>query len=172
MQSEWPRRIVLIGTPGSGKTTLATQLAPLLNLEIVHRDAYQHHPDDRKGEFPAHQRQGVLSALRSASSGWILDGAPYWYEDEVYPFADMIVALDYPKLLVLWRCIRKASQRRELGELLDEESSFRWALRVHGQRRQEIAELEERLQGRVMVHKSPYQTREWLRELASDAASR
>jgi adenylate kinase family enzyme len=88
-----PERIVIIGCAGSGKTTLARALAALLGARHLERDA---HGDD---EAPGFATQ-VAAAIAAAGSRWVFDGAPYNAELLVYPHADTVVALDYPRRVV------------------------------------------------------------------------
>jgi adenylate kinase family enzyme len=163
------RRLVVIGAPGSGKTTFAVELSKLLNIAYIGRDQHTD-PNDPPEEFPSGQRRGVMKAIGTAASGWILDGAPYWYEADVYPITDTILAFDYPKPLVLWRCVRRTASnliagREKLRELLNEEHPLSWAWKVHGQRRTEISRLLSESQSRVIVFRSPKLTRHWLHRL-------
>jgi adenylate kinase family enzyme len=88
-----PERIVVIGCAGSGKTTLARALAVRLGARHIERDALG---DD---EAPSFATQ-VAAAIDAAGSRWVFDGAPYNAELAVYPQADTVVALDYPRRVV------------------------------------------------------------------------
>lgn len=170
------RRIVVMGAPGSGKSTLARRLSRLLGLVYIERDAHNN-SEDPSDSFPIGQREGVMRAIEAASEGWILDGAPYWYEDEVYPLADTIISFDYRKTLVLWRCVRRtvgnmAAGRERPRELLNEEHPLRWAWKVHGERRNEISRLASDFGERVVVLRSAQATRSWLSRLVADVESR
>ena len=145
---------------------------PFRTLALFHvqRDAHNH-PDDRADGLPARQRSGVLATIAAAPAGWILDGAPYWYEDEVYPRADLIVALDFPKAIVLWRSLRRVlgnilAGRERVREAFAKDHALRWAWKVHAERREEIALLERRLPN-VVVLRSPRAIRRWLRGIPS-----
>jgi adenylate kinase family enzyme len=88
-----PQRVVVIGCAGSGKTTLARALAARLGAPHIERDALGH--DEAPG-FAAH----VGATIDAAGRSWVFDGAPYNAELLVYPRADTIVALDYPRRVV------------------------------------------------------------------------
>ena len=50
-----------------------------------------------------------LSAIAqmAARPRWVLDAAPYYADELVYPAVDTVLFLDYPKPLVLWRVLRR-----------------------------------------------------------------
>ncbi len=65
------KRIIVIGCPGSGKTTFAEKLRDRLGLPLYYLDALWHKPDRThipREEFDA--RLGEILAL----DGWIIDG--------------------------------------------------------------------------------------------------
>ena len=84
-----PERVVVIGCAGSGKTTFSRVLARRLGAWHIERDTLG---DDESPEFPGR----VRAAIEGAGRRWVFDGAPYNAEPQVYPFADTLVALDYP----------------------------------------------------------------------------
>jgi adenylate kinase family enzyme len=98
-----PERVVVIGCAGSGKTTLAHALAARLGAPHIRRDALG------EDEAPGFAAQ-VAAAVAAAGSRWVFDGAPYNAEMVVYPPADTVVALDYPRRVVLGR-VRTRSPR-------------------------------------------------------------
>jgi hypothetical protein len=96
-----PERIVLIGCAGSGKTTLARALAVRLGGRHIERDALG---DD---EAPGFALQ-VAAAIDAAGPRWVFDGAPYNAELIVYPHADTVLALDYPRWVVQRRVLARS----------------------------------------------------------------
>jgi len=90
-----PERVVVVGCAGSGKTTLARALARRLGARHIERDVLG---DDESPAFPAR----VGAAVERAGRRWVFDGAPYNAELLVYPYADTVVALDYP-----WPVVRR-----------------------------------------------------------------
>ncbi len=161
-----PRRIVVVGCCGAGKTTLTRALSQRWNLTHIQRDDFDH-PDDPTDATPLVQRSGVLAAIDAAVEGWILDAAPYWYEDEIYPRADLIIGLDYAKPIVLWRCIKRTLGNILAGRetplaFLSKDHAIRWALTVYSKRRREIGALADRF-STLIVFRSPRAARRWLK---------
>jgi hypothetical protein len=98
-----PERVVVVGCAGSGKTTLARELAARLGARHIERDALG---DDQAPGFAAL----VAAAVEAAGRRWVFDGVPYNAEAVVYPRADALVALDYPRRVV-WRRVVARSLR-------------------------------------------------------------
>jgi hypothetical protein len=103
------RRIVIVGCPAAGKSTLATQLSAALGLPVVRRDDL--------GELGSDSyREAIIKMV--ATPAWILDGPPFFEEDVVYAAADMILWLDTPKSSVLWWGLKRAFAESRGGESL------------------------------------------------------
>lgn len=65
------KRIIVIGCPGSGKTTFAEKLNRITGLPLYHLDAIWHKPD--KTHIPREEfDQRILEIL--ATDRWIIDG--------------------------------------------------------------------------------------------------
>ena len=102
------KRIVIIGRTGSGKTTLARELAAALDVPHVELDALYFGP--RFSTVP-------LSVLRERTSAavagdrWVTDGNKSTVRDLVWPRADTIIWLDYPLVVSLWRLRGRALWR-------------------------------------------------------------
>jgi hypothetical protein len=142
-----PERVVVIGCAGSGKTTLSQALAVRLGARHIERDALGY---DESPDFATQ----VAAAVDAAGSRWVFDGAPYNAEMVVYPYADTVVALDYPRWVVqrrvLARSVRLWLTRRADGAHTSTDPPWRWwaphhpvgwAARTHAARHAEIAEL-------------------------------
>ena len=135
------RRIAIVGTTGSGKTTLAEQLAPLLDAEHIELDALFWTPGWRP-VMPELFRQRVEAA--TSGERWIIAGIYGQVRDLVWGRADTLIWLDFALPLVLrrlavrtvkravtrenlWNTGNRESLRRALGK----QSILRWALRTH-----------------------------------------
>ena len=102
-------RIVIVGCPAAGKSTLATQLGVALAIPVIRRDDL--------GELgSAPYREAIIKMV--ATPAWILDGPPFFEEDVVYAAADMILWLDTPKSSVLWWGLKRAFAESRGGESL------------------------------------------------------
>jgi adenylate kinase family enzyme len=144
-----PPKIAVIGTSGSGKTTVARELARRLGLPHVELDALFWGPGWT--ETPADEfRRRVAAATQG--SGWVVDGN---YEsklgDLVLGRADTVVWLDVPLRVALSRVTRRTIRRIGIGEELWNgnreswrggffgwESMFVWTIRSHFKRRRQV----------------------------------
>lgn len=64
-------KIIIIGCPGSGKTTFAKKLAKYTNLPLYYLDAIWHKPD--KTHIPREEFDEIITDIFS-SDKWIIDG--------------------------------------------------------------------------------------------------
>src|SRR5437588_12631034 len=107
------RRVLVIGAPGSGKTTLAARLAERLSLPVVFLDVHYWTPGWQAPEAVA-WRQRVAALLESPN--WIMDGNFSETFDLRMPRADTLVWLDYPRSTclrrVMLRCLRDYGWQR------------------------------------------------------------
>jgi len=170
-------RIVIIGRTGSGKTTLARELAAALGIPHVELDALYFGPDF--STVP-------LSVLRERTSAaiagdlWVTDGNKSAVRDLVWPRADTIIWLDYPFVVSLWRLGKRAlwrtavlkAQAAQSGkrtglprQLVSAAKGVLTALRSHmGQRREYplMFAQPENQHLAVIRLRSPRATRRWL----------
>jgi adenylate kinase family enzyme len=141
------RRIVVIGSTCSGKTTLAAQLAQRLGVRHVELDALHWQPNWTETPLDVF-RAHVADALRS--NEWVVDGNYRMVRDIVWTRADTIIWLDYALPVILARLFRRTLRRvvtreelwngnRETlrGVLLSRDSLFWWALKTYRRRRRE-----------------------------------
>lgn len=103
-------RIVIVGCPAAGKSTLAKRLGKTLDIPVVSRDDL--------GELGSDPYRAAINQM-VGTPAWILDGPPFFEEDVVYAAADMILWLDTPKSSVLWWGLKRAfAEARSGGTLM------------------------------------------------------
>jgi adenylate kinase family enzyme len=168
-------RIVVVGTTGSGKTTLARQLAQRLGVPHVELDALHWEPGWTEAPTAVF-RQRVAEALKGNS--WVVDGNYHTVRDIVWSQANLLVWLDYRLAVLLWRLWRRTIvrhiTRKELWNgnresfrttFLSRESILLWQLQSYRRRRREYPQtfaLPEYSHLRVVRLRSPGETRRWL----------
>lgn len=172
------RRIAVVGTTGSGKTTMARRIAQRLAIAHVELDALHWGPDWTPAPTEAF-RERTAQAL--SGDAWVVDGNYSKVRDIVWSRADTVVWLDYPLPVILgqlaWRTLRRVITREELwqgnrerfaAQFASRDSLFLWALRTYPRRRREYPALLERPEYAhlTLAHlRSPRAARHWLASL-------
>jgi adenylate kinase family enzyme len=170
------RRIIVTGSTGAGKSTLAGALARRLGVPHVELDALYWDPGWTAAP-PDLLRERVDAAL-PADGAWVVDGHYRAVRDLVWGRADTLVWLDYPLPLVFWRlfwrCIVRGIKNVELfngnreelwKHFFTRESLFLWLLKSHGRRGRENREALARPEFghlRVQRFRWPGQAQRWL----------
>jgi adenylate kinase family enzyme len=110
------KRVVIVGTSCSGKTTLASQFGDILHSKPVHLDFlywlpnWQNRPDDEFRE--------LISEI-TTQGNWIIDGNYSRVQDLIWPRATHLIWLNYSFLTVVGRAFR-----RTINRLLNQEELF------------------------------------------------
>jgi adenylate kinase family enzyme len=145
------RRIAVIGTTGSGKTSLAHLISERLGIPHVELDALNWEPGWKEAPI-ATFRERVARAL--SADAWVADGNYSKVRDIVWSRADTLVWLDYPLPLILRRLVgrtfRRVTSQEELWSgnreslrtaLFSRDSLLIWALKTYRRRRREYPAL-------------------------------
>ena len=177
-------RILILGGTGSGKTTLARELAAALHVPHVELDSLYFGPEFSTAPLPL-LRERTSAAI--AGDRWVTDGNKRAVRDLVWPRADTIVWLDYPLALRLWRLAKRARRRTsvlkaqaaETGgqtglarQVLAAARGVLTALRSHAGQRREYPRMFAEPANRhlaVVRLRSPRATRQWLARATAGA---
>lgn len=99
------RKILVIGSGGAGKSSFARRLGKLLDIEVIHLDTLYW----KAGwvETPKAAWAETVAGLVRRDS-WIMDGNYSGTFDIRFQACDAVVFLDMPRLLCLWRVLKRA----------------------------------------------------------------
>jgi len=135
-----PRRVLVGGTSGAGKTTLAATIADVLGCPRIELDALHHGPGwIPRPEFAA----DVVRFI--AGSTWVTEFQYDAVRDLLLERADLFVWLDLPRPVVMRSVVRRTLDRRLRREelwngnqepplrtfLTDSDHIVRWAWRMY-----------------------------------------
>jgi adenylate kinase family enzyme len=99
------KRILVLGSCGSGKTFLTRELSRILDLPAVHLDASFWHPGWVSTPQPEWRRV-VTSLIRQNS--WIMDGTYESTLDLRIPAAEVIIMVNRPRWSCLWGVVSRS----------------------------------------------------------------
>lgn len=169
------RRILVYGVTGAGKTTAAERIAAITGLpwhsvdEITWKPGWISVPEEE-------QRREVTKIC--ATDAWILDTAYGTWVDVPLARAQLVVALDYPRWLSLYRLLRRtvtrAVDKRPIcngnvetwRNALSRDSILVWHFRSFARKRARIrAWCDDPQAPRVLQFTSPRELREWIDSL-------
>ena len=98
------KKVLVIGSSGSGKSTFARRLGEILKLPIIHLDSIFWHSDwveTPKDEW----RTKVAKAIQGDS--WILDGNYSATMDLRLPVCDTVIFLETPRIICVYRILKR-----------------------------------------------------------------
>lgn len=166
------KRVLIIGSPGAGKSTLATEIARLTGLPLIHLD--QHHwrsgwVEPTKAEWRAQVEE--LAARES----WVMDGNYGGSLPLRLKRADTVIYLDFPAWLCVTRILRRIAAshgrtRADMAEGCPEHFNMEFLIYTamfpwSGRKR--VAAALRRYDGPLIRLKSPREVRRFLAGLGS-----
>jgi adenylate kinase family enzyme len=176
-----PRRILVYGVTGSGKSRLAARLSDFYGVDWYSVDDLTWQP----GWVPVsddEQRRRI--ARICAQPEWILDTAYGSWLDLPLARVEMIVALDYPRWFSLQRLVRRTAvrlvdrrticngNRENLRLLFSRESIIAWHFRSFARKRRRIRRWSADPDGPLVFRfTSARQTQRWLAGVPSPGSA-
>jgi len=169
------QRILIVGSGGAGKSTLARRLSEILDIEVIHLDSLFWKPGWIESD-PA-EWQKTLEWVMSRDS-WIIDGNYSRTLPKRLEACDTVVFLDLPRIVCLWRALKRVVRhygrtRPDMPEGCPERFDLeflRWIWNFPGATRQEVLALLDSHRGnRTVFH---LRTRQDIANFLADAGAR
>ena len=170
-------RVLVIGSPGAGKSTLARQIADRIGLPLIHLDAerWQSGWIERDRDEWQERLDGMV-----ARPSWVIDGNYGSSLPQRLARADTVIDLNYPTWLCLWRVLRRVVSLRgrvrpDMAAGCPERFDLEFLAYVALFRRDVRPANAARIAGftgRVLRFSNPAATESWLSGLANRAADR
>jgi adenylate kinase family enzyme len=175
------QHIVVIGSTGAGKSTLAKALAKIIGGDFIELDALHWEPNWTEAAPEVFQER-IETAI--SSEVWVVAGNYQSVRDIVWKRADAILWLDYPFHLVFWRMItrtiRRAVTREQLWngnrenfwdhlKLWSDQSLVHWLFKTYWMRKREypmLFALPQNAHLTVIRFTHPAPAEKWLRGLS------
>jgi adenylate kinase family enzyme len=165
-------RILVYGVTGSGKTRLAERLSVATGIAWHSVDDLTWEPDWIA--VPEDEQRRRIKAI-CAEERWVLDTAYGMWLDVPLARVELIIALDFPRWLSLFRLIRRSlaraidgrsmcnGNRESLRHLLSADSIIVWHFKSFSRKRGRIQAWEADPTGpEVIRFTSPRQVQRWL----------
>jgi adenylate kinase family enzyme len=175
------RRILVYGVTGSGKSTLARRIAEATGLPLYLADEFTWRPGWTP--VPEDEQRAQFEEI-CARDEWVLDTAYRTWLDVALARAELIVALDYPRLLSLGRLVRRTATRivdhqpicngnyETLRQALSRDSILAWHFRSFSRKRRQMRAWAGNPAGpAVLLFRRPRETDAWLQALDWDQSS-
>lgn len=171
-----PERILVYGVTGSGKTVLAERISAATGIPWHAVDELTWEP----GWVPVpHDEQRRRIATICAGERWVLDSAYGRWLDLPLARAELIVALDFPRWLSLFRVVRRGvgraidgraicnGNRESFRRLVSQDSIVRWHFRSFSRKRARLRMWEADPNAPAVVRlTSPRRVERWLGRVA------
>jgi adenylate kinase family enzyme len=181
MQKTFPyKRVVVIGTTSSGKSTLANHIAKKFYLHFVELDALYWEENWTPAPILIFFER-VENTVEEEN--WVIAGNYSSVRHIVWQRAQVIIWLDYPFHIVFWRLIRRMIHRVTTKELLwgknvekgwthlkvwSPDSLIHWLFKTYWRRKKETPLLLSHYPHLRVIHfKHPREAEEWIHKVDS-----
>ena len=167
------RRVLVLGCPASGKSTLSRKLASIKGLPLVHLDRIFWRPnwvEATEDEFQA------SLAAELGKDAWIIDGNYGRTLAQRLERADTAILLDFPRRVCLCRAVKRSVTgwgrwRPDMGEGCPEKLDpefLRFIWRFGRDHRSKLLAEFDRFPGKKIVLRSPAEVSRFVASLSSE----
>ena len=104
-------KIIVIGCPGSGKSTLTAKMENILNYPVMHLDKVYH--IDNNTRISTEQLIQKVDQFANAYNDWIIDGNYITTMEQRIVLADTIVLLDIDTQTCVENAIARSKKQRQ-----------------------------------------------------------
>lgn len=174
------KRVVIIGSTGSGKTTLAKKLSAQFGLAFTDLDDLNHLPGWKTRLAEEFRR---LTDIATSQEKWVVAGNYSRLHDLTWGRADTVIWLDYSFWTIARQLALRSFRRAATGEpvcngntetwrklLFSKESIFLWFLKSFPEKKKKYTPVFSNPAAYPALSlvwlKSPQQTEQWLRSLS------
>jgi adenylate kinase family enzyme len=103
------KKIMIIGSGGAGKSTLARAISEKINIEVYHLDALLWKPNWK--QVSKEQQRSTQEEIVQKEE-WIIDGNYGGTMDVRFQAADTIIFMDIHRIICVYRAIKRSFQYR------------------------------------------------------------
>lgn len=169
------KKIMIVGSEGAGKSTLARKLNEIMGIKLFHLDRLFWKPD-----WECISKEELGAKIRSIITleSWIIDGNYSSTMEMRLKEADTIIFLDFPLWLCLWGVIKRkfmyeGKTRPDITEGCKEKLDWefiKWILTFPLKKRKSIHEkIKKYSEGRnIFIFKNRKEVKEFIKMLSKD----
>lgn len=106
-------KIIVIGSPGSGKSTLSKRLSKMLKFPLLHLDRVYH--IDNENQISKDELIGIISNFTSSNKRWIIDGNYNSTLEERTMLSDTIIFMKIPTSICLENIHKRSKEFNDKG---------------------------------------------------------
>ena len=115
MKKIHPKKFALIGLPGSGKSTFASELGRILSIPVHHLDKHRFEPGGKKRD-----KQEFIDVQKAIISeeAWVVEGCSFSTFEMRFAKADVLIYFHFSRLVCFFRLFKRLfNYKKEFGGL-------------------------------------------------------